>query len=136
MVDLCSRSRSWLRLPDAFAKLVAEKKPSGLWLQVDGCPNGPSWVEVGYPLPGAMDLGKGWKTFARSHGLGRGMHLVFRYDGKAMAFMKIFDMFGERPACCAESESDWSLSSYSGNSSGSEDDDTSPVVKLEGVDLD
>ena len=129
LVDLCSLPRSRLRLPDAFAELVAEKKPSGLWLQLDGCPNGPSWVEVGYPLPRAMDLEKGWKSFARSQDLGRGMHLMLRYDGKATVFVKIFGIFGERPKCCAESESGDSLSSYSGDD-GSDDSSGDDVEEL------
>ena len=61
VVDLDSRLRSRLRLPDSFAAAVDsdDGRPTGFWLQVDGCPNGPSWVEVKYTVDDFMLLGRG-----------------------------------------------------------------------------
>ena len=43
-----------LFLPDFFTVAVEEDKPTGFWLEVDGCPNGPSWVWVEYTVDGTM----------------------------------------------------------------------------------
>ena len=48
---------------------------------MEGCPNGPSWVEAKYTVDGSILLGKGWKAFARSRHLTRGQYLSFEYDG-------------------------------------------------------
>ena len=49
VVDLDRRLRSQLHLPDSFAAAVDtdDDRPTGYWLQVEGCPNGPSWVPGG-----------------------------------------------------------------------------------------
>ena len=73
LVSLHSNPGGRIRLPDAFAKLLEQRKSPGLWLQMDGCPNGPFWVEVDYPLPNVLDLVRGWKAFARLHDLCVGM---------------------------------------------------------------
>ena len=61
-------------MPDSFAVAVDsdDGRPTGFWLQVDGCPNGPSWVEVEYTVDDFVLLGRGWKAFTRSRHLTRG----------------------------------------------------------------
>ena len=68
---LCSR----LHLPDSFTAAVDtdDDRPTGYWLQVDGCPNGPSWVEVEFTVGDSMLLGRGWKAFVCSCHLTRGL---------------------------------------------------------------
>ena len=78
MVDLFCRPCSRLFLPDSFASALPEDKPAGFWLQVEGCPNGPSWVEVEYNADDSMLLGRGWKSFARSRKLTRWQSVVFQ----------------------------------------------------------
>ena len=56
-------------------------RPTGFWLQVDGCPNRPSWVKVEYTVDDFMLLGQGWKAFARSRHRTQGQYLAFEYDG-------------------------------------------------------
>ena len=59
-VDLDRRLRSQLHLPDSFAAAVDtdDDRPTSYWLQVDGCPNGPSWVEVEFIVDDSMLLGR------------------------------------------------------------------------------
>ena len=47
VVDLHRRLPSRLRLQDSFVVAVDSDgdRPTGFWLQVDGCPNGPSWAD-------------------------------------------------------------------------------------------
>ena len=94
--------------------------PLGLWVQADGCCNGPSWVAVEFTPVGFMFLKQGWKSFALARGLKRGHVLQFKYDGAATLFVKIFGISGSRLECCAESEdgSDSSSSSEDDSSSG------------------
>jgi hypothetical protein len=123
---------------------MEERAPLGLWLQVDGCCNGPSGVAAEFTPSGFMFLKQGWKSFALMCDLKQGHLLHFKYDGAATLFVKIFRVFGSRLECCAESED----SSYSGSSGeddsddgatssgGSGKDDSSPHNKDEGEDSD
>ena len=72
VMDLNRRPRSRLLLPDSFATATEDIRPSGFWLQVDGCPNGPSWAYAEYTVDGSMLLGQGWMSFSRSRRLTRG----------------------------------------------------------------
>jgi hypothetical protein len=101
--------------------------PSGFWLQVEGCPNGPSWAMAERTTEGAMLLGPGWKSFSRARRLSRGQCLVFRYDGDATLSVKIFGVDGGRVECCMESSSG-SSSSYDED----EDEENSSDIKVEG----
>ena len=80
-------------------------RPTGYWLQVEGCPNGPSWVEAEHTADGSMLLGNWWKVFARSRHLTRGQYLTFEYDGDETLSVKIFHADGGRVECCMESDS-------------------------------
>ena len=73
-MDLDRRLRSHLHLPDSFMAAVDtdDDRPIGYWLQVDGCPNDPSWVEVEFTVDDSMLPGRGWKAFTRSRHLTRG----------------------------------------------------------------
>ena len=66
IVDRHCRPYSRMYLPDSFAMAMANRRPEGFWLQVEGCPNGPSWVVAEYAPDDAILLSKGWKAFARS----------------------------------------------------------------------
>ncbi|KAE8775625.1 l-ascorbate oxidase-like protein [Hordeum vulgare] len=77
-------------------------RPRGLWLRAYGCFNGPVWVAVDL-IPGrAMFLTRGWKSFARSQGIGLGDHLHFHLDGSTILFIKFVGARGIRLACCAK----------------------------------
>ena len=98
-------------LPESFAMAMASRRPDGFWLQVEGCPNGPSLVLVEYAPDDAILLGKGWKTFARFRRLSKGQFLAFRFDGDQTLLVKIYHATGGRVECCAESESSSNSSS-------------------------
>ena len=127
IVDLNHRPRSRLLLPDSFATATEDIRPSGFWLQVDGCPNGPSWALAERTAEGALLLGQGWKSFSRAHRLSRGQCLAFRFDGDATLSVKIFGVDGGRVECCAESSSG-SSSSYDED----DDEENSSSIKVEG----
>ena len=63
------------------------------------------------------------------------MHLLLRYDGEVTVFVKIFGIFGERPECCAESESSDELSIASdddgSDSSGDDAEEVPASIKRE-----
>jgi hypothetical protein len=122
VMGLRRRLHSWLRLPDPFARVMESSRPSGLWLQVDGCCNGPSWVATEFSTTDSLFLTRGWKSFARSCGLGQGQLLQFRYDGAATLFVKFFGVPGGRMECCAESESSSGTDSTSESESDESDD--------------
>lgn len=105
LVGLHRRPCSRLCLLDSFARVMEDGEPLGLWLQADGCCNGPFWVAAEFSPAGFMFLARGWKPFARSDDLRRGQVLQFRYDGAATLFVKFFRVSGGRMECCAESES-------------------------------
>ena len=127
VVDLHHGLPSWLRLPDSFAVAVDSDgdNPTGFCLQVDGCPNGPSWSVVEYTIDDSMVLGRGWKSFSRSRRLTRGKYLAFEYDGDMTLSMKIYRADGGRVECCAESNSS------SCSRSSDEDEEHSPSVKVD-----
>ena len=81
VVDLDCRPHSRLYLLNSFAMSMASRTPDGFWLQVEGCPNGLSWVLTEYAPDDAILLGKGWKTFARFRCLSKGQFLAFRFNG-------------------------------------------------------
>ena len=56
-VDLDCRPHSRLPFPDSFAMALVDSKPASFWLQVDGCPNDPSWVSAEYAMDDSMRLG-------------------------------------------------------------------------------
>ena len=89
IVDLHCRPYSHLYLPDSFAMAMANRRPEGFWLQVEGCPNGPSWVLAEYAPDDAILLSKGWKAFACSCRLSKGQFLAFRFDGDQTLLVKI-----------------------------------------------
>ena len=98
-VDLNRRPRNRLLLPDSFAMATEDIEPSGFWLQVEGCPNGPSWAMAERTTEGTLLLGPGWKSFSRARRLSRGQCLAFRYDRDAMLSVKIFGVDGGRVEC-------------------------------------
>nr|XP_020155308.1 B3 domain-containing protein REM20-like [Aegilops tauschii subsp. strangulata] len=132
VVALHRQPRSWLRLPNPFARVMEDNMPLGLWIRVDGCCNGPAWVVVELSPAGAMYLIQGWKSFACSRGLGSGHLPQFRFDESAMLPMKFFGASDYRMECCVESSSNSDFDS----SSESDDDDSSPSIKSEGGDSD
>ena len=72
IVDLNHRLCSRLLLPASFAMATEDIGPSGFWLQVEGCPNGPSCALAERTAEGAMLMGQGWKSFSRARRLSRG----------------------------------------------------------------
>ena len=116
------------RLQVSFATAVDsdDVQPTGFWLQVEGCPNGPSWVEVEHSSDAWLRLDRGWKAFVRSRRLTWEQYLLFEYDGDAMLSVNIFSADGGCEHCCEESSS-------SGNGFNEEDEgeEDSPSVKVE-----
>ena len=127
IIDLDCRLRGRLRLPDSFAVAVVsdDDRPTGFWLQVDGCPNGPSWADAEYTVDDSMLLGRGWKSFSRFCRLTRGQYLAFEYDGDMTLSMKIYRADGGCVECCVESDSSSCSRSFD------EDEEDSPSVKAE-----
>ena len=82
-----------------------------------GCGNGGMRVDVDFPAPHVMYLRRGWKTFARAHGLLEGHVLQFKLMENGLLSVKVFGDLGTRLKCCVESSSD------DGNSSSSESDE-------------
>ncbi|XBH67026.1 hypothetical protein VPH35_095472 [Triticum aestivum] len=120
----CSRQR----LPDKFAKMLADREPHKVKLREAGsglrrlCD-----VLVLFDGEGHMYLGPGWEHFVRAHELQLGYFLVFRYDGDAMFTVKMFD----NTMCRMYYQHDDDASN--GSSSGddeeqSEDDEEQPIL--------
>ena len=107
---------------------MASHRPEGFWLQVEGCPNGPSWVLAEYAPDNAILLGKGWKMFARFRCLSKGQFLAFRFDGDQTLLVKIYRTAGGRVECCAESESSSNSSRYFDED---EDEESSSNVEVQ-----
>ena len=128
VVEMHQRPRSHLHLPDSFTTAVENNAPTGFWLQVDGCPNGPPWVWVDYTVDHSMVLGRGWKSFACSRHVTRGQYVAFQYDGDKTLSMKIFGAPGGRVDCFVESES----SSGPSLDDEDEDEESSSDIKAEG----
>ena len=99
---------------------MVNRRPEGFWLQVEGCPNGPSWVFAEYAPDDAILLGKGWTAFARSRRLSKGQFLAFRFDGDQTLLVKIYHASGGRIECCTESESNGHSSSFFDEDEGEE----------------
>lgn len=97
---------------------MADRAPPGLWLQPDGCCNGPSWVAVEFTPTSFMFLKRRWKSFALTRGMKKGHVLYFQYDEAATLFMKIFGVTGCHLKCCMESGDN--------NTSHDDDGDVSP----------
>ena len=100
-------------------------RPTGFWLQVDDCPNGPSWADAEYAIDDSLLQGRRWKSFSRFRRLTRGQYLAFEYDGDATLSVNIFRADGGRVECCVESDSS------SCSRSSDEAEEGSPSVKVE-----
>ena len=118
VVDLHCRPYSRLYLPDSFAMAMANRRPEGFWLQVEGCPNGPSWVLAEYAPDDAI--------LACSRRFSKGQFLAFRFDGDQTLLVKIYRAAGGQIECCAESESSGHSSSFFDED---EDEENSSNVK-------
>ena len=93
-------SLSWICIvAPAAACTCRNRTPDGFWLQVEGCPNGPSWVLAEYAPDDAILLSKGWKAFARSRRLSKGQFLAFQFDGDQTLLVKIYRAAGGRIEC-------------------------------------
>ncbi|KAE8797223.1 L-ascorbate oxidase-like protein [Hordeum vulgare] len=62
-------------------------------------------VHAEYPKPHSMLLGRGWKAFARAHGLEDGYVLRFKLAEARMLVVKLYVRFGVRLGCCKEGSS-------------------------------
>ena len=97
---------------------------------MDGCHNGPSWVEVEYTVNDFMLLGRGWKAFARSRHVTRGQYLASKYDGDETLSVRIFCAEVGRVDCCAKSDSSSRSSGYD-DEDEDEDEEDSIHIKVE-----
>ena len=80
-----------------------------------GCGNGSMQVDVDFPAPHVMYLRRGWKTFARAHGVSEGHVLQFKLMESGLLSVKVFGNSGIRLGCCVESSTDDESSSSSDN---------------------
>nr|XP_020177108.1 B3 domain-containing protein Os03g0212300-like [Aegilops tauschii subsp. strangulata] len=94
-----------------------------LRLHMRGCGNGGMRVDVDFPAPHVMYLRRGWKTFARAHGLSKGHVLQFKLMENGLLSVKIFGRSGGRLGCCTESSTDDESSSSSESDEEDSDND-------------
>ncbi|KAE8782599.1 hypothetical protein D1007_43989 [Hordeum vulgare] len=78
------------------------------------------WVAVDLSPRSAMFLMSGWKSFARSRGLGLERLVHFWFDGDATLSVKFFESSASWLECCEKSSSE------------RDNGDNSPNTKLEG----
>ena len=76
-----------------------------------GCGNSDMMVDVDFHAPHVMYLHRGWKTFARAHGLSEGHVLQFKLMESGLLSVKIFGRSGGRLGCRAKSSTDDECSS-------------------------
>ncbi|KAE8784757.1 hypothetical protein D1007_41600 [Hordeum vulgare] len=86
-------------------------RPQGLWLWADNCCNGPVLVAADLTPQSAMFLMWGWKSFARSRGLGSGHLLQRKFNNSSTLTVKFFRESDTRLECCTESSSGSDLDS-------------------------
>ncbi|KAE8806094.1 hypothetical protein D1007_17773 [Hordeum vulgare] len=102
-------------------------RPRVLWLWADDCYNGPVWSAVNLTPGSAMFLMRGWKSFARSRGVGLGHLLHFKFDDSATLSLKFLTATSIRLECCAERSSGSNIDT----STNSDNDNNVFRVKLE-----
>ncbi|KAE8799209.1 l-ascorbate oxidase-like protein [Hordeum vulgare] len=104
---------------------MEEEKPPMLWLRVHGCGNGAVRVAVEHPGPRLLFLGRGWKSFARSHNLWHGHVLCFKMMVDNLLSVKLYGSSGARLGYCEEISSGTdSPSSSGGDEEGSDGSDS------------
>ncbi|KAE8785256.1 heat shock cognate 70 kda protein 1 [Hordeum vulgare] len=89
--------------------------PLDLWLQIDGCCNGPSWVVTEFNFLGFLFLRHGWKSFALAQGMRDGHILHLKFDRATTLFVMVFESVGGRVGCCTEDSSGSSSTDDSGS---------------------
>ena len=128
LVGLHEPLRSWLRLPESFAAVYGGSTTPGIWLQKGDCPNGPSWVHIGFDDFGRLVLTQGLRTFAHAQKLSLDQILHFRFNGEDTLSVTVFGYLGGRMECCSESSSEEDSSS---DDEEEEDEENPPNVKEE-----
>ncbi|KAE8785912.1 l-ascorbate oxidase-like protein [Hordeum vulgare] len=103
VVELHDVPRGHLHLPRPFARAMEAAKPPVLWLQAYGCSHDAMKVHVEYPKRCSMLLGRGWKAFARTHGLEDGHILCFKLAEDNMISVKFYERSGVHLGYCEES---------------------------------
>ncbi|KAE8771719.1 l-ascorbate oxidase-like protein [Hordeum vulgare] len=98
-------------------------KPPVLWLRAHGCSHGAMRADVEYAKHHAMLLGRGWKAFARAHGLEDGHVLRFKMVEANMLSVKFYGRSGVCLGCCKESSSGAECSSSSDSDEEDSDGD-------------
>ncbi|KAE8787128.1 l-ascorbate oxidase-like protein [Hordeum vulgare] len=88
-----------LHLPRPFARAMEAAKPPVLWLRAYGCSHSAMQAHVEYPKCRSMLLGRGWKSFARAHGLGDGHILRFKIEEDNMLSVNFFGRSRVRLDC-------------------------------------
>ncbi|KAE8783754.1 L-ascorbate oxidase-like protein [Hordeum vulgare] len=91
-------------------------------------------VHAEYLKPHSMLLGRGWKAFARAHGLEDGYILCFKLMGAHMLVVKFYGRSGVRLGCCEESLSGIECSALSdSDEEGGSGDGAEPSLKPGGI---
>ncbi|KAE8777891.1 l-ascorbate oxidase-like protein [Hordeum vulgare] len=83
-----------------------------LWLHAHGCGNGTVQVDMEYPDPHLLLLGRGWKSFARAHNLWDEHILRFKMVAANLLSVMVYGSSGIRLSCCEESSNRTESPSY------------------------
>ncbi|KAE8769952.1 l-ascorbate oxidase-like protein [Hordeum vulgare] len=133
-MELRGPLRGHLHLPRGLAVVMEVKWPIVFWLRAHGCSHGAMQVHAEYQKPNSMLLGRGWKAFARAHGLEDGYVLRFKLTEARMLVIKFYRRSGVRLGCYEEGSSGikCSASSDSDGKGGSGEGD-GPSLKPGGI---
>ncbi|KAE8782278.1 l-ascorbate oxidase-like protein [Hordeum vulgare] len=118
VMELHDTPRGHLHLPRPFTRAMKATKPRVLWLRAHGCSHGAMQVCVEYPKRHSMLLGRGWKVFARAHGLEDGHILRFKLEEVNMLSVKFYGHTCVRLSCCEEGSSGAECPSSSDSNEG------------------
>ncbi|KAE8789148.1 l-ascorbate oxidase-like protein [Hordeum vulgare] len=110
------------------------ERPPVFRLRAHEYSHGAMQVYAEYPKPHSMLLGRGWKAFARAHGLEDGYVLRFKLTEACMLVAKFYGCSGVRLDCYEEGSSgiECSASSDSGGEGG-RGDGAGPSLKPAGI---
>ncbi|KAE8776376.1 l-ascorbate oxidase-like protein [Hordeum vulgare] len=109
-------------------------RPPVFWRRAHGCSRGAMQVHAEYPKPHYMILGRGWKAFARAHGLEDGYVLHFKLMEARMLVVKLYGRSGVRLGCCEEGSRGVKYSVSSDNDGeGGSGDGVEPSLKPGGI---
>ena len=124
--------RGRLRLPTFFAREMELDQLRTVRLDMRGCGDGSTRVDVDTPAPHVMYLRCGWKTFAHAHSFTEGHILHFKLMESGLLSVKIFGSSRVRLGCCVESSTNDESSSSSESDEEDSDGDDDDSCRIRG----